>query len=126
MARHVAHGRGCDVHLAARDRDVGARVTNRAPWGSCGRLNETSDAFAGARRGVHETRDTFAGGKWPEIGCFVRAKASAVSNVCGEELAVVSVVSNHDDDELAKAPSVSSHADTYTQSRMQFPHARFH
>lgn len=82
-ARHVAHGRGRDVHLAARDRDVGARVTNRAPWGSCGRLNETSDAFAGARRGVHETRDTFAGGKQPEFGCFVRAKVSAVSDVCG-------------------------------------------
>ena len=55
--------------------------------------DETGDAFAGARRGVHETRDTFAGGKWLEIGCFVRAKVSAVSNVCGEELAVVSVVS---------------------------------
>lgn len=65
MARHVAHGRGRDVHLAARDRDVGARVTNRALWGSCGRLNETSDAFAG--------------GKWPEIGCFVRAEVSSVS-----------------------------------------------
>ena len=55
--------------------------------------HETGDAFAGARRGMHETRDTFVGGKWPEIGCFVRAKVSMVSNVCGEELAVVSVVS---------------------------------
>ena len=110
MARHVAHGRGCDVHLAARDRHVGARVTNRAPWGSCGRLNETSDAFPGARRGVHETRDTFAGGKWPEIGCFVRAKASAVSNVCGEELAVVSVVSSRDSDPPALVSSVSGEA----------------
>ena len=25
-----------------------------------------------------ETRDTFAGGKWPEFGCFVRAKVSSV------------------------------------------------
>ena len=55
--------------------------------------DETGDAFAGARRGVHETRDTFAGGKWPEIGSFVRAEVSAVSNVCGKELAEVSSVS---------------------------------
>ena len=55
--------------------------------------DETGDAFAGTRRGVRETRDTFAGGKWPEFGCFVRAKASAVSNVCGKELAEVSSVS---------------------------------
>ena len=41
--------------------------------------DETGSAFAGARRGVDETRDTFAGGKWPEFGCFVRAKVSAVS-----------------------------------------------
>lgn len=54
---------------------------------------ETGDAFAGAWRGVHETRDTFAGGKRPEIGSFVRAEVSAVSNVCGEELAEVSSVS---------------------------------
>ena len=40
-----------------------------------------------------ETRDTFAGGKRPEIGSFVRAEVSAVSNVCGEELAEVSAVS---------------------------------
>ena len=26
-----------------------------------------------------ETRDTFAGGEWPEIGCFVRAEVSSVS-----------------------------------------------
>ncbi len=55
--------------------------------------DETGGAFAGARRGVHETRDTFAGGKWPEFGCFVRAEVSAVSNVCGEELAEVPSVS---------------------------------
>lgn len=51
--------------------------------------DETGSAFAGARLGVHETRDTFAGGKWPEIGSFVRAEVSAVSNVCGKELAEV-------------------------------------
>lgn len=43
--------------------------------------------------GKGETGDAFAGGKWPEFGCFVRAKASAVSNVCGKELAEVSSVS---------------------------------
>ena len=42
---------------------------------------------------MHETRDTFAGGKWPEIGSFVRAEVSAVSNVCGKERAEVSSVS---------------------------------
>ena len=40
---------------------------------------ETGDAIAGAWRGAHETRDTFAGGEWPEIGSFVRAEVSAVS-----------------------------------------------
>ena len=70
--------------------------------------DETGDAFAGAWRGVHETRDTFAGGKWPEIGCFVRAKVSAVSNVCGKELAEVSVVSNVCGKELAVVSVVSS------------------
>jgi len=69
--------------------------------------DETGDAFAGARRGVHETRDTFAGGKWPEIGSFVRAKVSAVSNVCGEEIAVVSVVSFRGSDPPALVLSVS-------------------
>ena len=68
---------------------------------------ETGDAFAGTRRGVHETRDTFAGGKWPEIGCFVRAKASAVSNVCAKELAEVSVVSFRGSDPPALVSSVS-------------------
>ncbi len=56
---------------------------------------------------MHETRDTFAGGKWPEIGCFVRAKVSAVSNVCGKELAVVSVVSSRGSDPPALVSSVS-------------------
>lgn len=89
MARHVAYGRGCDVHLAARDRDVGARVTNRAPWGSCGRLNETSDAFAG--------------GKWPEIGCFVRAEVSAVSFRVSDPPALVSSVSGEAVDRCCEA-----------------------
>ena len=40
---------------------------------------ETGSVFVGARRGVHETRDTFAGGKWPEFGYFVRAEVSSVS-----------------------------------------------
>ena len=40
---------------------------------------ETVIPFAGARRGVNETRDAFAGGEWPEIGCFVRAEVSSVS-----------------------------------------------
>ena len=72
--------------------------------------DETGDAFAGPRRGAHETRDTFAGGKWPQIGCFVRAKVSAVSNVCGEELAVVSVVSLRGSDSPALVLSVSGEA----------------
>lgn len=69
--------------------------------------DETGDAFAGARQGVHETRDTFAGGKRPEIGSIVRAKVSAVSNVCGKELAVVSVVSSRGSDPPALVSSVS-------------------
>ena len=69
--------------------------------------DETGSAFAGARLGVHETRDTFAGGKWPEIGSFVRAEVSAVSNVCGEELAVVSVVSSRGSDPPALVSSAS-------------------
>ena len=69
--------------------------------------DETSDAFAGARRGVHETRDTFVGGKRPEIGCFVRAKVSAVSNVCGKEIAEVSAVSNVCGEEIAVVLVVS-------------------
>lgn len=72
--------------------------------------HETGDAFAGARRGVHETRDTFAGGKWPEFGCFVRAEVSAVSNVCGEELAEVPVVSFCGTDPPALVSSVSGEA----------------
>ena len=72
--------------------------------------HETGDAFAGARRGVHETRDTFAGGKWPEFGCFVRAEVSAVSNVCGEELAEVPVVSFCGGDPPALVSSVSGEA----------------
>ena len=69
--------------------------------------DETGDAFVGARRGVHETRDTFAGGKWTEFGCFVRAKVSAVSNVCGKELAEVSVVSSRGSDPPALVSLVS-------------------
>ena len=71
---------------------------------------ETGDAFAGTRRGAHETRDTFAGGKWPQIGRFVRAKVSAVSNVCDKELAVVSVVSLSGSDSPALVSLVSGEA----------------
>ena len=56
---------------------------------------------------MHETRDTFAGGKRPEIGCFVRAKVSAVSNVCAKEIAEVSVVSFGGSDPPALVSSVS-------------------
>ena len=55
--------------------------------------DETSGAFAGARRGVHETRDTFAGGKWPEFACFVRAKVSVVSSRGSDPPALVLSVS---------------------------------
>lgn len=55
--------------------------------------DETGSAFAGARRGVDETRDTFAGGKWPEFGCFVRAKVSVVSFWGSDPPALVSSVS---------------------------------
>ena len=68
---------------------------------------ETGSAFAGAWRGVRETRDTFAGGKRPAIGSFVRAEVSAVSNVCGEELAEVLVVSFRGSDPPALVSSVS-------------------
>ena len=71
------------------------------------RVRETVIAFVGARRGVHETRDTFAGGKWPEFGCLVRAKVSAVSNVCGKELAEVPAVSSRGSDPPALVSSVS-------------------
>ncbi len=72
--------------------------------------HETGDAFAGARRGMRETRDTFAGGKRPEFGCFVRAKVSVVSNACGEELAEVPVVSFCGSDPPALVSSVSGEA----------------
>jgi hypothetical protein len=42
---------------------------------------------------VHETRDTFAGGKRPEIGSFVRAKVSVVSFRGSDPPALVSSVS---------------------------------
>ena len=72
--------------------------TPREVWavGVASGEGETVIAFAGAWRGVHETRDTFAGGKRPEIGSFVRAEVSAVSNVCGKEIAEVSVVSGEE------------------------------
>lgn len=55
--------------------------------------DETSGAFAGARRGMHETRDTFVDGKRPEIGCFVRAEVSAVSSRGSDPPALVLSVS---------------------------------
>ena len=39
------------------------------------------------------SRDTFAGGKRPEIGCFVRAKVSSVSSRGSDPPALVSSVS---------------------------------
>lgn len=54
-----------------------------------------------------ETGDAFAGGKRPEIGCFVRAKVSAVSNVCAKEIAEVSAVSFRVSDPPALVSSVS-------------------
>lgn len=69
--------------------------TPREVWaaGVASGEGETGDAFAGARRGAHETRDTFVGGKWPEFGCFVRAKVSAVSSRGSDPSALVSSVS---------------------------------
>ena len=55
--------------------------------------DETGDVFAVVRRGVHVTGDAFAGGKWPEIGCFVRAEVSAVSFRVSDPPALVSSVS---------------------------------
>ena len=55
--------------------------------------DETGDAFAVTRRGVHVTGDAFAGGKWPEIGCFVGAEVSAVSFRGSDPPALVSSVS---------------------------------
>lgn len=40
-----------------------------------------------------ETGDAFAAGKWPEIGCFVRAEVSAVSFRVSDPPALVSSVS---------------------------------
>ena len=55
--------------------------------------DETGDAFAVTRRGMHVTGDAFAAGKWPEIGCFVRAEVSAVSFRVSDPPALVSSVS---------------------------------
>lgn len=43
---------------------------------------------------MHETRDTFAGEKWPEFGCFVRAEVSVVSSRGSDPPALVSSVSD--------------------------------
>ena len=75
---HATQGLGCGRSVRQGVHETGDAFA--VGWGA---VRETGDAFAGARRGVHETRDTFAGGKRPEFGCFVRAKVSAVSNVCG-------------------------------------------
>lgn len=42
---------------------------------------------------MHETSVAFAGGKWPEIGCFVGAEVSAVSFRGSDPPALVSAVS---------------------------------
>ena len=55
--------------------------------------DETGDAFAGVRRGVHVTGDAFAAEKWPKIGGFVRAEVSAVSSRDSDPPALVSSVS---------------------------------
>ncbi|EWC97873.1 hypothetical protein HMPREF1522_0292 [Actinomyces sp. ICM54] len=61
----------------------------------------------GVASGEGETGDAFAGRKWPENGRFVRAKVSVVTNVCGKELAEVSVVSSRGSDPPALVSSVS-------------------
>jgi len=47
---------------------------------------------------VDETGDAFAGGKWPEIGCFVGAEVSAVSFRGSDPPALVSSVSGEASD----------------------------
>ena len=42
---------------------------------------------------MHVTGDAFAGGKWPEIGCFVGAEVSAVSFRGSDPPALVSSAS---------------------------------
>ena len=56
-------------------------------------VHVTGDAFAVARRGMHVTGDAFAAEKWPEIGRFVRAEVSAVSFRVSDPPALVSSVS---------------------------------
>ena len=47
---------------------------------------------------MDETGDAFAGGKWPEIGCFVGAEVSAVSFRGSDPPALVSSVSGEASD----------------------------
>ena len=88
MGRLVRSGAGCGgvSHAASVPPTLWRVRTPREVWavGVASGEGETGSAFAGARRGVHETRDTFAGGKWLEFGCFVRAKVSVVS-FCGSD-----------------------------------------
>ena len=114
MGRLVRSGAGCGgvSHVASVPPALWRVRTPREVWAVdvASGEGETGDAFAGARRGVHETRDTFAGGKRPEIGCFVRAKVSAVSNACGKELAEVPAVSSRGSDPPALVSLVSGEA----------------
>lgn len=72
--------------------------------------DETSDAFAGARRGMHVTGDPFAAGKWLEIGRFVRAEVSSVSFRVSDPPALVSSVSGEAVGGCCEAPVVTSRA----------------
>ena len=97
MGRLVRSGAGCGgvSHAASVPPTLWRVRTPREVWAVdvASGEGETGSAFAGARRGAHETRDTFAGGKWPEFACFVRAKVSVVSSRGSDPPALVLSVS---------------------------------
>lgn len=65
-----------DCDGGSKHEHLSALLRTRSPDSAA---DETGGAFAAVRRGAYETGDAFAGGKWSEIGRFVRAEVSAVS-----------------------------------------------
>ena len=65
-----------DCDGGSKHEHLSALLRTRSPDSAA---DETGGAFAAVRRGAYETGDAFAGGKWSEIGGFMRAEVSAVS-----------------------------------------------